>query len=516
VLNEIGRIATDDLELQPMLQRIVEALQAEFSWDHLGIARIDLEARTFVCEAVVSRLPSQVTVGYSRGLGSGVVGEVAKTGEPIVLDDVSRYPSYVPTVEGARSELCLPIKHRGRVVGILNIEDSRLDAFHGQLPLLLAIVEQIAGAIASARLYQEIRRRAGQLELASEVSRAALEEETLSAQLARIVTAVQERFHFLLSSVYLVGEDRTRLELGAFAAQTPIVADIDTFPIGEGVIGRTVRERKTQLVLDVDQDPDYVRGAPSRAELAVPILLRDRLLGVLNLESDRPEVFTPDVCTVVEMLARQLAGAIHLAAVNRRLTEATRELEEANARLSEANRALSQMTMEDALTGVANRRRIDQELDIEWRRAIRTLNPLALLLIDIDEFKRYNDALGHQAGDLCLRRVAAALLSAFGRAGDLVARYGGEEFAVLLPNTARDSAAELAEGARRVVERLAVPHPASRVAPVVTVSLGVSAAVPRLGERYQELLADADAALYEAKRGGRNRVRVHRLGEPGA
>ena len=134
------------------------------------------------------------------------------------------------------------------------------------------------------------------------------------------------------------------------------------------------------------------------------------------------------------------------------------KIERARRTIEERDAKLALLAREDALTGVANRRRFDEQLGIEWRRAIRSKAPLSLLMIDIDHFKRYNDRNGHQAGDRCLARVAQAIHATLHRQADLVARYGGEEFAVLLPDTDGAGATELAEETRRAVEALALAH----------------------------------------------------------
>jgi diguanylate cyclase (GGDEF)-like protein len=195
----------------------------------------------------------------------------------------------------------------------------------------------------------------------------------------------------------------------------------------------------------------------------------------------------------VSLLRRQKA------ALERLVAERTAEVAAANVRLA-------QLSREDALTGVANRRRLDEVLDEEWRRAVRQRTSLAFLLLDVDFFKAYNDLLGHPAGDACLKAVASAVAEAHRRAGELVARYGGEEFAVLIPGPTREGARAVAEALRRRVQELALPHPGSAVAPVVTVSVGLAWAAPAAGGAPQELVDAADRALYQAKNGGRNRV----------
>jgi diguanylate cyclase (GGDEF)-like protein len=169
-----------------------------------------------------------------------------------------------------------------------------------------------------------------------------------------------------------------------------------------------------------------------------------------------------------------------------------------------AQMALEQLARRDALTGLANRRCFDDTLQAEWARAQRQQQPLSLLMVDVDNFKQYNDAHGHQGGDECLRRIATAVASEM-RTNDLVARYGGEEFAVILPNQSLRGAAIVAERIRRRVERLNVPNP---LAPArqVTVSIGAATALPAAHTEAAELVGIADAALYRAKHMGRNRI----------
>jgi diguanylate cyclase (GGDEF)-like protein len=181
-------------------------------------------------------------------------------------------------------------------------------------------------------------------------------------------------------------------------------------------------------------------------------------------------------------------------------------VEERTAALERLNQELQRLTATDSLTGVANRRRFDEALDHEWRRAVRTHAPLACIMIDIDHFKAFNDRYGHLQGDACLRQIAHSLVAAVRRAGDIVARYGGEEFAVVLPGTAHAGAVRVAEQLRAGIEALRVPNDASATLPFVTISLGVATVTPMAGVSPQTLVAAADRALYSAKRSGRNQV----------
>jgi len=506
VLNEVARIAAQDLELRPMFQRVADTLRHRFGWEYVACASVDWERNRFVCEALSTDMASDIHVGYTRELGSGVVGEVALTGRPILLDDVRTSSNFVDSFPGAASELCVPVRHGGRTVAVINLESTRPGVFHDQLPLLETVAEQVAGAIGNARLYDELRRRARLLEMVSEVSKAALEAGELELLLARIVEYVHRHFPLSTAAILLVDEERGEFEQTAQAGGAQATVPLKKrWKVERGIVGRAIRTGQPQLVTDVSTDPDYVEVDPRVvAEYALPIRLGGRTLGVLNLEATAPDAFTRDNQTVFRTFADQLAGAIHMAAMNQ-------QLEEANARLRRANRRLSRLSSRDGLTGIANRRQLDHALVREWRRAGRAETPLSLLMADIDFFKDYNDLHGHQRGDACLRQVAEALAGSLHRAGDLVARYGGEEFAVLLPATNAEQALEMAEKLRECVEALRIPHGGSAVAQWVTLSLGAATALPRPGLRPRTLLEHADRALYQAKREGRNRVRA--LGE---
>jgi diguanylate cyclase (GGDEF)-like protein len=176
-----------------------------------------------------------------------------------------------------------------------------------------------------------------------------------------------------------------------------------------------------------------------------------------------------------------------------------------NAQLARLNSELSVLSQTDALTGLANRRAFDLRLAEEVSRAVRHGMPLALLLVDVDHFKRYNDRYGHPAGDECLRRVAAVLREHGRRPTDLVARIGGEEFALLMPHEDVAGAFALAQSCVRAVDGAGIPHDASPLTGFVTISVGVAALRDGVSSAAA-LLGAADAALYAAKERGRHRA----------
>ena len=175
--------------------------------------------------------------------------------------------------------------------------------------------------------------------------------------------------------------------------------------------------------------------------------------------------------------------------------------------LQSAYRAMETLVVIDALTGIANRRRFDDSLSTEWRRALREGSKLSLLLIDADHFKLYNDTYGHVRGDSCLKQIAEAALDVVLRPGDLVARYGGEEFAVVLPGTDESGAKAVAEDICQAVRNRQLPHEENPPG-IVTVSIGCATIIPQRGKTAQDLIELSDQALYRAKNRGRNRVIV--------
>lgn len=175
-------------------------------------------------------------------------------------------------------------------------------------------------------------------------------------------------------------------------------------------------------------------------------------------------------------------------------------------KLKRTTETLRVASQQDGLTELANRGWFDEQLSTYWRRCSRAVSPLALLLIDVDHFKQFNDKYGHQAGDECLRQMGWLIQGALRREEDLAARYGGEEFVVLLPYTGLEGARQMAVRIQQALQQKQIPHLASSVASIVTCSIGVAAITPDMHNDSAELVERADVALYRAKRQGRNRI----------
>ncbi|WP_019028479.1 diguanylate cyclase domain-containing protein [Colwellia piezophila] len=202
--------------------------------------------------------------------------------------------------------------------------------------------------------------------------------------------------------------------------------------------------------------------------------------------------------------------ALYINFISKRATAVQKVVLAQNQEINEANKKLKLLSRSDGLTGIANRRYMDEFFEHEWRLALRNQTSISFIIIDIDFFKLYNDNYGHPQGDDCLKRVAKQLQSNLHRPRDLVARYGGEEFSLILPQTT--SPIEIAENCRASIEKMNIPHEFSKNAQVITVSIGICAVIPKINTSSRLLIETADKALYLAKENGRNKVEELSIG----
>lgn len=239
-----------------------------------------------------------------------------------------------------------------------------------------------------------------------------------------------------------------------------------------------------------------------------PLFSREtaRLVLVLRLEEGDWKIAHSSISIPFgDARAGEVYPVDHLQQHNRELQAL---VEERTRALEEANRQLKLLSSTDGLTGIANRRHFDQTLAHEWARAQRSQAPLALLMLDVDVFKHFNDHYGHLAGDKCLQALALTLVQTGGRRdSDLVARFGGEEFVVLLPGLDAQAALDVAQQMQEAIRALALPHEGAPFG-IVTMSFGVAATVPQRDQSPDELVRRADRAMYEAKQAGRNCIEV--------
>ena len=251
-----------------------------------------------------------------------------------------------------------------------------------------------------------------------------------------------------------------------------------------------------------------------RSSLTCPLFAMGRPIGMLFFSSRRPGTYQDAHADAYVVIAEQVSMIVEKGRLYEELQQANaflaaeiaeRKKTEAMLRLAKqeleaANSKLDRLASRDQLTGIANRRAFEEAVVREWKRCTREGKEISLIMVDVDHFKSYNDLRGHQAGDDCLRRVATILDGLVARPADLVARYGGEEFVVLLPDTGRRGAVQLANQMCGAVESHQIPHGRSPTCEFVTISLGVGVATPRSRAGLKDLVLSADRCLYSARR----------------
>lgn len=278
-------------------------------------------------------------------------------------------------------------------------------------------------------------------------------------------------------------------------------------------LGQLVRQRRSPVAFHLlDRPSSRSDVSPAMAEvlagigfdaiIAIPLQVRDDGYGTLLMgRAEKDSLWAEPEVSFFELLGQIVASALAQQSAQARLTSTNQTLEVANAELT-------RLSCTDPLTGLANRRGFDEARARELSRARRTKSPLALILIDVDHFKAYNDSCGHAEGDVCLASIATALREVSQRPSDLAARVGGEEFALLLPETDLAGAHQIFSDLRATMGRLALAHPASSVGPFVTLSAGIAVHDALAGQTFEEFYIACDQALYAAKRSGRDRSAV--------
>lgn len=412
--------------------------------------------------------------------------QVYATGEPYILDDApAAYEIFrQPPHDYIRSWMGVPLIYRGQKIGMITLDSLHSGTFkphHARLVMVFAA--QMSIAIENARLFEAEHRRAEELAVLHRLSQAIVEETTLDSLLDRVIRMIGETLYANNFGVGLVDEAQGMVHLRYADWHHHDQPRLINLPIHQGIIGKVVQTGITHCVDDVTQQPDYVELQPNiLSELCVPLIADKRVIGVINLESKVPEAFNEADERLLDTFAGHLATAI----------EKLRLFDE-----------IQQMAITDPLTGLFNRRQFFRLGYIELERSHRYKRDMALIMLDIDHFKKFNDTYGHQIGDVVLQAVARQCRESM-RAIDVTGRYGGEEFSILMPETSQSGAMRLAERLRQQVQELGVPTHSGILH--VTISIGVACLRVGSGETLESLIARADKALYVSKQSGRNRV----------
>jgi diguanylate cyclase (GGDEF)-like protein len=413
-------------------------------------------------------------------LAQGITGAAARQKRPIYSPDVSKEPLYVSSAESTRSELAIPLMARDEVVGVLDCQSANPDHFDKDtIDLLTLFSTQASMALQNAQLYSLERQRARHLEVINAIARettAVLDQEEL---LIKVCAVIQQTFQVGHVSVLLRDDEGLllRASQGRFTACAPAGGKLSA---SSDLWGRALAAGKTLIESDIRSSPEVVSFyRETQSRMCIPLVSFGQTLGVLMLESELVGSFHEGDVESLEAVADICATAIQ------------------NAHYVERVKQLAYL---DGLTGIFNRRFFELRVVEEIDRARRFNGGMAVLMVDIDQFKRLNDEFGHLLGDEVLRQVSSMFHQQL-RKIDVVCRYGGEEFAILLSQTNPQHALAVAEKLRRLVESWQFPG----VPRCVTISAGV-ATFPDHGTTRDELVKSADAGLYAAKQGGRNRV----------
>lgn len=389
------------------------------------------------------------------------------------------------------SLMYVPIAKGNQVIGLLSVQSySHVDYTERDLGLLEAVATQAATAIENGHLYDEAKRARDELtvlyEAVKTISSSSLE---LQAVLDSLVQVTCRAFTYEYGAIFLVDERTEEMEVRATFGYSPQIRGTRV-PAGKGVSGWVQRTGEAAIVPNVHEDPRYIGfNDVIASEVAVPLIMKGKVIGVFNVESTRLDAFRPRDVKILSALAGYAIIAIE------------------NARLFEQTKLLA---ITDGLTELYNHRHFYEALDRTLERCNHDGQPLALIMLEIDNFKWYNDTYGHRQGDEVLRTVAD-LLRKGSRPSDLVARYGGDEFMIILPNNSKDAAHEIAERTRRMVE--AYPFMlGDNFMTSVTLSVGV-AATPEDGASVEAIIEAVDRAQYAAKHSGGNKVHLAQVSQ---
>jgi diguanylate cyclase (GGDEF)-like protein len=411
---------------------------------------------------------------------NGLPREIMSTRKTITISDMTAYQKEHQTAstKGYASAAGIPLIARGRIIGILLLGSSTSGAFgRSEIEHLTVLANGVATAIDNLTLNKKVKREAKETALLYDVSQSLISTLDFEQLLRNILQRLKDTFNFLNVSVLLIDEERQVLYTHSSLVYSPEDRELRLRIGKDGITGHIAKTKRMYHCPDVTKDPYYVAGMENtRSEVGLPLLIGDRLIGVLDVESAEVDGFSQDAILLLSSLSAQIAIAID------------------NARLYAETKKLS---LTDPLTSLSNRRSYELFVDAEIRRAERYRRTFVVMMIDFDNFKNYNDKYGHTAGDIVLQKLSKIMKDII-RDVDFLCRYGGDEFVAILPETDASFALDVAERMRKKIA-------AQRIQPKITLSIGI-ASFPHDARERSKLIDLADQACYEAKQRGGNRV----------
>ena len=482
LLTQIGQAISSRLDQDEVLRSVQKELGQIFDTSNFYIAFQEGEAIRYELEVE----KGEVLPKRWRKAANGLTEYMIRTGQPLLIRsdlEQARDRLGVTDVTGqpAKSFCGAPILLSGRVAGVMAAMNTEREyVFEPRdLEVMQTAAGQVSVAVENARLFAEEQRRSRQLAFLNNISKTAISSEDSEQMLAAIVAEIQKTFRFDHIGIGILDYASKDIEIKAEAGITTQVLG-RRIPLGAGIVGRVARSGESALVQTSGNESLQGVLTQSRSVLCIPITYGSTLLGVLNVESQHEDAFSPQDVLIMNTLADLLATALHNSFVFQKL---------------------QQQSITDGLTGIKTRRFFYESLSSEWRRGLRSGRPFSIILIDLDKFKAVNDTHGHLEGDLVLARVGR-LLEQKCRQSNVVARYGGDEFIILMPETGIEQAQALAERLRQwlATDTMLNEHK-------ITGSFGV-ASYPVHGRSAEEIIRVADAGMYVSKHAGGDRVSI--------
>ena len=478
VLYDAGQAVLSTFDLDEVLQRILAIAHDYFHLRNVAIVLLDQQSQQLYVRSQIGWDEGEDKVRFP--LGHGITGAAALKKQPVYAPDVSKDPRYICSAKSTHSELAIPLMVRDEVVGVLDCQSDRVDHFDPEtIDLLTLFSTQASIALQNARLYSLEEQRRRQLQAINAIAQQTTAVLELEELLSRVCELIQDAFRVSHVSLFL-REDRDLVLRAHHGTLTPRVPEGGRFPASTEPWASILASNTTATETDLYGAPGNTKFfAESASRMCIPLVSFGQTLGILALDSSLPDAFRDGDLQSLESVADICATAIQ------------------NAHYVERVKQLAYL---DGLTGIFNRRFFELRIMEEIERARRYGTGMAVIMADIDQFKRLNDEFGHVLGDEVLRQVSS-LFHQQVRKIDVVCRYGGEEFAILLTQTNAQHAMNIAEKLRKMVAGWQFPG----VPRTVTISAG-AAAFPEHGTTRDDLVRAADAALYAAKQAGRNRV----------
>jgi diguanylate cyclase (GGDEF)-like protein len=477
VLYDAGQAVLSTFDLDEVLQRILAIAHDYFHLRNVAILLVDKQSRQLHVRSQVGWDQGQDKVLVS--LGQGITGAAALKKQPVYAPDVTKDSRYFCSAKSTRSELAIPLMVRDEVVGVLDCQSDHVDHFDAEtIDLLTLFSTQASIALQNARLYSLEQQRARQLQAINAIA----QQTTVVLELEDLLTKVCRLIHdaFRVSHVSLfLREDHDLVLRAHHGSLTPCIPEGGRFPATTQPWASILADSCTAIERDLRSSSASKFFKESASRLCIPLISFGQTLGILALDSTEANAFSDGDQQSLESVADICATAIQ------------------NAHYVDRVKQLAYL---DGLTGIFNRRFFEMRIMEEIERARRYKTGMAVIMADIDEFKRLNDEFGHVLGDEVLRQVCSVFHQQL-RKVDVVCRYGGEEFGILLAQVNGQQALAVAEKLRKMVECWQFPG----VPRTVTISAG-AATFPEHGTSRDALVKAADSALYNAKQTGRNRV----------